>query len=306
MNPPHVVIVASYVSELIFHVDHLMQPGETLAGKFSEGLGGKGFNMCIAARRCGVEVHPILKLGRDAYAEKARSFLLNEGIAIDHVSHTDDASGIGVILLGADGQNSIAVDPAANAMLGRAEMQAAATLIHSAKVVLAQLETPPAAALAAFQIARAAGVTTILNPAPAPANPLSAELLALTDILTPNESEAATLTGEISTGDWQQTAHQLRALGPKSIIITLGSRGVGLLHGDQATLIPAPAVEAVDTSGAGDAFNGALVARLAHGDDLESACRHAVRYASVQVTRQGTAIAMPNMAPDSVISTQHR
>ncbi len=289
-----VVLVASYVSELIFRVGHLMRPGETLPGRFSEGLGGKGFNMAIAARRCGAEVHPLLKLGNDAYSARPLAFLTAEGIGTELVTSAQDLpSGIGVILIADDGQNCISIDPGANAALGAAEIHAAAGAIRSAKVVLAQLETPPAAALEAFRIARAVGVTTILNPAPAPASPLPMELLELTDIITPNESEAAALTGRETADDWQDLARDLHALGPATVIITRGSNGIGLFHRGEFLVIPSLEVEAIDTSGAGDAFNGALAARLSQGNALEDACRFSVRYASLQVTRRGTAIAMP-------------
>ena len=294
MNPPQVVIVASYVSELIFRVGHLMKPGETLSGKFQQGLGGKGFNMTIAASRCGASVVPVMKIGNDAYASKPLTLLSDEGIDTRHVTpHPDLPSGVGVILIGDDGQNCIAVDAGANAALGLDEITAAADAIRSAKVVLAQLETPVEATLAAFRLARQSGAITILNPAPAPSSPLPAELLELTDILTPNESEAASLAGCEHLDDWQEAARRLHALGPAAIVITLGGRGIGYSQQGNSLLIAAPEVEAIDTSGAGDAFNGALAARLAQGDDLPDACHFATRYASLQVTRRGTAVAMP-------------
>lgn len=294
MNPSQVVIVASYVSEMIFRVGHLMKPGETLSGKFQQGLGGKGFNMTVAANRCGASVVPVMKIGNDAYAGKPLALLSDEGIDTRHVTpHPDLPSGIGVILIGDDGQNCIAVDAGANAALGPAEITAAADAIRSAKVVLAQLETPVEATLAAFRLARQSGAITILNPAPAPRSPLPAELLQLTDILTPNESEAAALAGCEHLGDWEETARRLHLLGPAAVVITLGGRGIGYSRQGRSLLIAAPEVEAIDTSGAGDAFNGALAARLAQGDDLAEACHFATRYASLQVTRRGTAVAMP-------------
>ncbi|MCW1923399.1 ribokinase [Luteolibacter arcticus] len=290
-----VVVIASYVSELIFRVPRLMRPGETQAGAFREGLGGKGFNMTIAAGRCGAEVLPVMKLGTDAYAAKATDFLRSEGISCDHVNQAAVGvpSGCGVILVGDDGENAIAIDPGANALLDESDIGAAQSHIASASVVLAQLECPVAAVLGAFRLARAAGVMTVLNPAPAPTVPLPDELLALTDVITPNESEAAALTGYGVDGDWRVAARRLQSMGPGAVAITLGSRGVGLLHGAMELHLPAPTVDAIDTSGAGDAFNGALVARLASGHTLEQACLFAVRYAAIQVTRRGTSSAMP-------------
>lgn len=294
MNPPQVLIVASYVSELIFRVGHLMKPGETLPARFDQGLGGKGFNMTIAAGRCGASVVPVMMIGNDGYAGKPLALLRDEGIDTRHVtSNPDLPSGVGVILIGEDGQNCIAVDAGANATLGPDEITAAADAIRSAKVVLSQLETPVEATLAAFRLARRSGAITILNPAPAPSSPLPAELLGLTDILTPNESEAAALAGREHLGDWRDAARRLHALGPAAVVITLGGRGIGYSQEGECLLIEAPEVAVIDTSGAGDAFNGALAARLAQGDDLTEACHFATRYASLQVTRRGTAVAMP-------------
>ena len=296
-----IVTIASYVSECVFHVPRFMQAGETLAACYEDGLGGKGFNMSIAAARCGAEVSPILKLGADARGDQALAFLKDNGIDLHHVTRTRSApSGIGVILLDPSGQNQIAIDPGANALLDSADVRAAAATIESAKVVLAQLESSLAAILEAFRIARAAGVTTILNPAPAPEQALPAELLALTDILSPNETEASALSGLPDTDDWAKIAASLAAQGPRTVILTLGARGAGVWRENQASLFPAASVRVTDTAGAGDAFHGALAARLAAGDTLPDATRFAVAYASLKVTRAGTARAMPHA--DEMIS----
>lgn len=289
-----VVVIASYVEEIIFDLPRLMLPGETLAGRFRDGRGGKGFNMTIAARRCGADVVPVMKLGSDAYSAKPLAALRAESITDSRVSTCPDRpSGIGVILVGADGRNAIAIDPGANALLNRHDVISASKDITAADVVLAQLEVPFEPVIEAFRLARAAGAVTILNPAPAPAVPIPSELLALTDIITPNESEAAAITGTGPVDDWELAARLLHAAGPRSVVVTLGARGVGLLADGTCSLIPAPSVSAVDTAGAGDAFNGALSARLAAGDPLKDACHFAVRYAAVQVTRPGTSRAMP-------------
>lgn len=289
-----VVVIASYVEEIIFDLPRLMLPGETLAGKFRDGLGGKGFNMTIAARRCGADVVPVMKLGSDGFAARALAALRAEGICGGRASTCpDQPSGIGVILVGADGRNAIAIDPGANASLNNHDIISAADDITSADVVLAQLEVPFEPVIAAFRLARASGAVTILNPAPAPAIPIPGELLELTDIITPNESESAAITGTGPTDDWSVAAEFLHSRGPRSVVVTLGARGAGLLVDGACSLIPSPLVAAVDTSGAGDAFNGALAARLAAGDSVKDACHFAVRYAAVQVTRPGTSRAMP-------------
>jgi ribokinase len=289
-----VVTIASFVSECVFRVPRFMHAGETLAGRYHDGLGGKGFNMTVAAARCGAAVSPILKLGNDARGNQALAFLKETGADLRHVSRSNTApSGIGVILLDPSGQNRIAIDPGANSHLSADDVRAAAATIGAAAVVLAQLETSIDAILEAFRIARAAGVATILNPAPAPESPLPDELLALTDILTPNETEAAALVGGLPGEDWRATAARIAALGPPSVIITLGANGVGVWHHGTSHAIAAPVVAVTDTAGAGDAFNGALAARLASGEPLHESCRFAVAYASLEVTRAGTSTAMP-------------
>lgn len=290
----NVVTIASFVSECVFRIPHFMDAGETLVGRYHDGLGGKGFNMTVAAARCGVTVSPILKLGNDARGDQALAFLKDTHADLRHVTRSDTApSGIGVILLDPSGQNRIAIDPGANSHLSTDDVRAAAATIREAAVVLAQLETSSEAILEAFRIARAAGVTTILNPAPAPESPLPDELLALTDILTPNEPEAAALVGSVPGEDWRATAARIAALGPPSVIITLGANGVGVWHHGTSHAIAAPVVTVADTAGAGDAFNGALAARLASGDALLHAARFAMAYASLKVTRAGTSTAMP-------------
>lgn len=289
-----VVIIASFVSEVRFQVPRLMLPGESLGGSFTEGLGGKGFNMCVAARRCGANVSALIKLGRDPRGEAAANFLHAEGVNLAPGAFTDcHPSGIGVILLDPQGRNCIAVDPGANQTLLASDIEHAAGLIRDADVVLAQLESPIATATAALRVARDAGVFTILNPAPAPQSALPHELLDCCDVITPNETEAMALSGASPGTPWETIADSIAATGGRSVCITLGERGVGLLHHGRHTLIPAPAVDAIDTSGAGDAFNGALAAGLAAGRSLEDACRFASAYASIQVTRRGTAVAMP-------------
>jgi ribokinase len=289
-----VVTIASFISECVFRVPRFMEPGETLAGRYHDGLGGKGFNMTVAAARCGATVSPILKLGSDARGDQALAFLKEAGADLRHVTRSNTApSGIGVILLDPSGQNRIAIDPGANSNLSAADVRAAAATIGEATVVLAQLETSIDAILEAFRIARAAGVITILNPAPAAESPLPDELLALTDILTPNETEADALVGRVPEVDWRATAVRIAAMGPASVIMTLGANGVGAWHHGTSHAIGAPVVAVTDTAGAGDAFNGALAARLASGESLHDACRFAVAYASLKVTRAGTSTAMP-------------
>ena len=293
---PLLAVVASYVTELIFEVNHLPRPGETLSGHFRVGHGGKGLNMAVAAHRCGVPTLPIMKIGTDEHGRTAREMLLAEGIPDDALLTTAARpSGAGVVLLAEDGQNAIALDFGANAQLTPEEVERFRPQLRTCRVVLAQLESPVPAIVRLFRLAREMGAMTILNPAPAPATALPSELLELTDCLTPNQTEAASLSGidPVDEPSRLAAAAALRAKGVGHVVLTLGSEGAYLLNETGAWLVPAQPVNAVDTSGAGDAFNGALAAHLALGNPLLESVRQAVRYAGVKVTRRGTAIAMP-------------
>lgn len=306
-----VVVVGSFNVDHVWRCDTLPVAGATLGGKYASGPGGKGFNQAIAAVRSGARTAFVCALGNDLGGQHARSLATAEGIDLrDEVGIAP--TGSAGIFVDAQGRNSIVVGAGANAELSAEFLDHQQSLIADAQVVLAQLETPVEAAIAALRHARATGRVGMLNPAPANAS-LPAELLSLTDILTPNETEAAALLrrlGERVEPDAiaQFDSPKLHAfcrelLHGGTVVITLGvsgsfvSHAEGQLRGDDAAWyrVPAESVNAVDTTGAGDAFSGALAASLALRPDAPFAThvRHASRYAALSTERHGAALSMP-------------
>lgn len=304
-TPPSVAVLASYVTELIFEVAHLPRPGETVGGRFSVGHGGKGLNMAVAARRCGAATLPVMKTGNDEHGQTARQMISDEGMSGQGIFTTAARpSGAGVVLLDAKGQNTIALDAGANFLLTPEDVASLRPQLSACRVFLAQLESPVEAILEFFRIAREAGAITILNPAPAPPGPLPEELLRLTDCLTPNQTEAAVLSGCDPSDQvgWRVAAETLRKNGVAQVAMTLGAEGAFISSTAGECWVQAPHVNVVDTTGAGDAFNGALATQLAAGVTLFAAVEFAVRYSALQVTRRGTALAMPTLAELSQFS----
>lgn len=296
MLSPTIAVIASYVTEFVFCVPNMLQLGESIQASFSTGHGGKGFNMAVASHLAGAKVNVIMKVGLDVFGEAAIRRLTDLGLPTDGVYQTSDApSGAGVVLLIPSGANAIALDPGANHALNFAEIDASHNTIQMSNILLASMEVLPNVIQHAFSIARARDVTTILNPAPVPNRPLEPTLLTVTDILTPNESEAQALTGIPLTSDSSVTeaAAQLLNLGVKAVVMTLGARGAYYTTGKTSGFVPAPQVKAVDTSGAGDAFNGGLAVALAEGQDLPAAVSFAIALSTLKVTRRGTSSAMP-------------
>jgi ribokinase len=293
---PVVIVLASYITELIFHVPRLMKTGETIEGRFETGYGGKGFNMAIASRRAGAEVHVIMKVGTDLYGDTAISILKANGIGTDGI-HRDGVqpSGAGVVLLLPTGENAISIDSGANMSLSGDEVDACLKDLRAPSVALAPLEMPVEAIIRTFEHTRSRSGTTVLNPAPAPAKGIPSALIGLTDIVTPNETEAEALTG-ISLGtdeDIERAAEELVKQGFESVVITLGKRGAYYRTGTERGFIDAPEVDVVDTTGAGDAFNGGFATALARGKTVGESVRFGIAVAAIKVTRRGTAKAMP-------------
>lgn len=296
---PVVAVLASYVTELTFEVAHLPRPGETISGRFTIGHGGKGLNMSIAAQRCGAATLPVMKTGDDEHGATASQMVLAEGMSSQGIFTTTQCrSGAGVVLIDAHGQNSIALDAGANALLTVGDVSGLRSRLATCRVFLAQLESPVSAILEFFRIARELNAITILNPAPAPPGPLPEELWQLTDCLTPNQTEAAMLSGgdPSDRAGWREAAQTLRNRGVAQVAITLGAEGAYILSAVEERWVQAPQVNAVDTTGAGDAFNGALAAQLATDAPFFAAVEFAVHYAALKVTRRGTALAMPKLA----------
>ncbi|MDR3619733.1 MAG: ribokinase, partial [Paludisphaera borealis] len=260
-----VVVIGSSNTDMTVRLPRLPEAGETvLGGAFTTTPGGKGANQAVAARRAGAEVVFVAAVGDDELGRQALALFRREGLDVSHVRVVDQtASGVALIFVGDDGENMIGVASGANARIEPEDVdRLPASLFRRGDVLLTGLEIPHRAAVAAMRRGREAGMTVILNPAPAPAaaSPDVAELLAAADVVTPNRLEASALAGipPRPETDWADCARRLMAKGPRAVVITLGAEGCLTAEGDRFDRIAARRVVAVDTVGAGDAFNGAL------------------------------------------------
>ena len=295
--PKRIVILGVFVADTAYRAPRQPRLGETILGEsFALGPGGKGANQSVAAARAGGQVTFITRLGRDTFADMALATWAAAGVTPAVTQDPGSYTGAAYIFIeAATGNNAIIVAPGAAGTIAESDIDARRALIASAGVFVTQLEQPLPAALRALQIAREAGVTTILNPAPAAALPPG--MLALCDYVTPNESEAEALTGLPVTTlpEAEAAARALRAMGAGAAVITLGDKGA-LFH-DGRVFVHVPAVNAgpvVETTGAGDAFNGGFATALAEGMDPVTAVRFGCATAGISVTRPGTAPAMPS------------
>jgi ribokinase len=293
-----IVILGIFVADLAFRAERLPGIGETLKGSgFKMGPGGKGSNQAVAAARAGGAVTFITKLGRDEFGRMASDTWRAEGIATAVTESDTDPTGAAFIYVDQKtGDNAIIVVPGAANAITPADLDASADVIRGAKIFMTQLEQPLDAARRGLEIARSAGVTTILNPAPA--QPLDDAIYPLCDYVTPNETEASQLTGvSVATiDDARRAGDVFLRKGVGAALITLGASGA-LLHSAQGSLhIPAfDAGPVVETTGAGDAFNGGFAAELARGATPEAAARFGCVVAGISVTRPGTAPSMPTL-----------
>lgn len=294
-----VVILGVFVADTTYRAERLPRIGETILGKsFVLGPGGKGSNQAVAAARLGADVSFITRLGADAFGDMAIRTWEDAGVRPAVRRMPESYTGAAFIFIeDATGNNCIIISPGAAAEITAADLDAEAGLISGAAVFVTQLEQPLSAALRGLEIARANGVTTILNPAPA--QPLGDDILRLCDYLTPNETELAELTGMpvSDVDDVRAAADHLLQRGVGTVVVTLGEKGA-LLHGKGRSAV-VPAVSAgpvVETTGAGDAFNGALATALARGDDPGVAVRYGCATAGLSVTRAGAARSMPDRA----------
>jgi ribokinase len=291
-----VTILGVFVADTAYRAERQPKMGETILGNsFILGPGGKGSNQSVAAARAGADVSFITRLGEDAFAEMAMKTWENAGVKPAVTRDPSSYTGAAYIFIEeATGNNAIIVAPGAAATISPADIEARRDLIAGSKVFITQLEQPIPAAKRALEIAREAGVTTILNPAPAA--PLDDAIFRLCDYVTPNETEAEALTGlPVSTDEEARAAAEaLLAKGVGTAIITLGEKGA-LIHGKGVSqIVPAFKVgKVLDTTGAGDAFNGGFAAALARGMTPLEAVRFGCAVASISVTRPGTAPAMP-------------
>ena len=296
-NSPLIVVVGSYATGLTMKVDRIPGPGETLLGTdYRVDYGGKGSNQAVGSARLGADVNFVAKIGKDSFGDMAIGLYRKEGVNVAFVRRSADApTGVGFIVVEAkSGQNSIAIDPGANEFLGTADVSKAAGAFKSASVVLTQLEIPVEAAEQALKSGRAVGAIAILNPAPV--RPLPASVLRLIDVLTPNEKEARVLAGrspEVSV-EAETVARDLIGGGVKQVVMTLGENGALLVNASEQRHFPAIPVKAVDTTGAGDAFNAGLAVALARGSTIEEAVQFAIVTGAMAVTKEGVIPSLPS------------
>lgn len=295
MSKP-IVILGVFVADTSYRAERAPKMGETLMGKrFALGPGGKGSNQAAAAAMAGGDVHFVSKLGVDPFADMALACWKKAGVTPVVTQDPDSYTGAAYIFVeDATGNNAIIICPGVAETITAADIDAQAGLIATAGVFMTQLEQPMDAALRGLEIARKAGVTTILNPAPAAKLPDG--MLELCDYVTPNETEAEDLTGIKVTGpeSAEQAARALMDLGVGAVIVTLGENGALFVSRQHCIHVPAiTAGPVVETTGAGDAFNGGFAAALARRIDPVQAVRFGNATAALSVTRAGTAPSMP-------------
>lgn len=296
MEAKKLVILGSVNADHILNVAHFPLPGETISGnQFQMVFGGKGANQAVAAGRCGANISFLACLGNDDIGKKAKAQLRTDNIDTNSIELIDDvATGVALIFVNQQGENVIGIHAGANGRLDTSYVQRHGNIIKEADALLMQLESPLDSVLKAAEIAKQENVQVILNPAPAQALP--DELLSLVDIITPNETETEYLTGikVIDDESAQQAADVLHHKGIKTVLITLGSRGVWVSEkNSKGCIVPAFKVKAVDTIAAGDTFNGALMTALLEGQSMMSAIKFAHAAAAIAVTRAGAQPSVP-------------
>ncbi len=314
MTRPRIAVVGSINADLVVRCAKLPRPGETISAfDVSELPGGKGANQAVAAARLGAEVTMIGRVGDDAFGQRLRSGLQENGVGVDWVLSTPNcASGLAIVAVEERGVNAILVVPGANGRLTPADVLAASEVIRQADIVLLQLEVPIETTIAAIKFARDCGTPVILDPAPAPTfgddDPMIPGDLLQVEVACPNEAEALALTNvRIETvADAERAACCLRSLGPRYGIVTLGARGAVLCEPDsRPLLIPTFDINAVDTTAAGDAFAAALAVRLSQGAAIADAVRFACAAGALAASRPGAQPAMPTLSEvESLLSRQ--
>jgi len=298
MNDARVIVLGSINTDLVVKVPELPRPGSTvIGGTFYQSQGGKGANQAVAAARVGRSVVTLIAaVGDDGFGRESLAHLGQEKIDLEYVvTKPQSPSGVALIIVDQHAENMIAVASGANALLSPSDVAAVPeTVFRSAKVFLTCLEIPVETVIAGLKRAKEAGLITILNPAPA-LDRLPPDMLNFIDIITPNQSEVSRLAGvEVSdVASAQRAAHLLRQKGVHKVIVTLRSQGCLVVDAERTAAYPAFRVNAVDTTGAGDAFNGALAAALAENQPWEEAIRWATCAAAISVTRPGAQTSFP-------------
>jgi ribokinase len=295
MENKKIVVVGSSNMDMVIKTDHIPAPGETvLSGSFFMNPGGKGANQAVAVARLGGEALFISKTGNDVFGKQFSQLFSDEGIDIRYLLSDDDLpSGVALITVDKAGENSIVVASGANAHLHSNDMNSALEQIAKAEILLVQLEIPLDTVEFVVKYAARNGVKVILNPAPA--NTLSQELLESVYILTPNKTEASMISGMDveNIEDAQKAAQLICSKGAKNVVVTMGPLGAVICKEGRCTVVTAPKVETVDSTAAGDTFNGALSVAVAEGKELEDAVNFACEAAAISVTRLGAQSSIP-------------
>jgi ribokinase len=294
-SPKQIIVVGSSNTDMVIKTESFPQPGETLlGGEFFMFPGGKGANQAVAAARLGGQVTFVAKVGNDIFGEKARQQFAKEGIAIEYVStHPSLPSGVALITVDGKGENTIVVAQGSNGVLSREDVAKAGMAFGKDSIILMQLEIPLDTVVHVAQLAKSKGGFVILNPAPA--RTLPDELLAHLSLITPNRTETETLTGikVTDTASATQASQWFQNKGIASVIITLGKDGAFVFDDAGGRLIASPKVNAIDSTAAGDVFNGALAVALAEGSAMDDAVMHANQAAAISVTRMGAQSSAP-------------
>ena len=295
---PEIVVIGSLNADLVQNVDRLPKPGETIiGGNLDTFSGGKGANQAYAAGRMGARVSMIGQVGNDGLGTALLESLQAAAVKTESVGASDRPTGAAVILVLPDGENVIVIAPGANATVTPEVATERLSILNRGDYLLVQLEIPIESVEKSLAVAKERGATTMLDPAPA--RPLPSELLRHVDFLTPNETETATLLGEpdlpmADDADVERAAGKLLALGPKTVVLKLGARGCLIATEQGSHRVSGFKVDAVDTTAAGDVFNGAFATALAEGQAVPAAARFANAAAGLSVTRPGAQNSVPS------------
>lgn len=295
MSESKILVIGSSNTDMVICTGHLPLPGETvIGGTFFMNPGGKGANQAVTVARLGGRVSFICKTGSDIFGHQANQLFNEEGIDTSYVfSDTKNPSGVALITVDTDAENCIVVAPGANAHLTPNDLKRSAEAVEAADIILLQLEIPMQTVEAAAMMAYRLGKKVVLNPAPA--SKLSAGLLETLYAITPNETEAEAISGIRITDERtaEEAARKIASMGVCNVIITLGAKGALVFDGAHCEIVPAYKIQAVDTTAAGDVFNGALVVALSEGRTLPEAVRFACKASAISVTRSGAQNSVP-------------
>jgi len=290
MTKKKILVIGSSNTDMTIKAARIPAPGETiLGGDFKMGPGGKGANQAVAAARMGGDVTFVCKVGRDLFGENAVNGYKKEGMDVSHVLYSDKPSGIALIMVDSVGENVISVAQGANGDITPEDIRGMKSVITAADYLILQLEIPVDSVVEAAKIAYEAGVFVILNPAPAAKLP--EEIFKYLSLITPNQTEAALMTG--IDGDVNAAMAKLSAMGVKNVLFTLGSKGSAIWNGKEAEIVPAQKVNAVDATAAGDTFCGALCVGLSEGLSIREAAQFATKASALTVQKMGAQESIP-------------